>query len=346
MSGLSEHFGVFDKWHCAVPSQTFCNRSFFNAATSNGQVINAPFPKWLEYDQPTIFNRLEDKNISWAIYFDEEDVFPLTLLIHFQKLFPFLLEGGDHFRHMDRFYKDVDNGELPAYSFVEPRLFRNHNDQHPPVKILGIHQKSTVTAGEELINDVYNAIRCSNCDEGSNSINTLLTITYDEHGGCYDHVPPPESATPPDDEVGQMDFAFDRLGIRVPTVMISAWIEPGTVINDAMQHTSMIKTLSMKWNLDCLTNRDESAPDFLAVFNRTTAKPGNEWQEFFPIEEENVNTDVTNADHLLNELQKAIVSTVNCMDSKECLAELADDMTVQEAIDLMKKIWSDIVEKA
>lgn len=141
MSGLAANFAVFDHWHCAVPSQTFCNRSFFNAATSNGQVVNSPYDKWLSYDSDTIFNRLEEKGLPWVIYFDGEDVFPLTLLIHFRKLLPFIEDLETHFRHMERFYDDVESGNLPAYSFVEPRLFLNHNDQHPPIQIFSVTQQ-------------------------------------------------------------------------------------------------------------------------------------------------------------------------------------------------------------
>lgn len=337
ISGLAENFAVFDQWHCAVPSQTFCNRSFFNAGTSNGQVVNAPFDKWLSYDAETIFNRLEDKGIDWAVYFDPEDVFPLTLLIHFKKLWPFIF--SDHFRHMDRFYEDVENGKLPAYSFVEPRLFLNHNDQHPPIQIFGVTQPSTVTAGELLMNQVYDAIRTSNCPTGSNSSNTLLTITYDEHGGCFDHVAPP-AATPPSATPGQMGFTFDRLGVRVSTVMISAWIESGTVISEQMQHTSMLKTLSMKWDFDALTPRDASAPDFLSVFNRDTPLPGDQWQTFTPCEQPAAAKGKDNRQVPLNELQRAIVNTINSIGQDHPPKPIGDDMLVGEALDFMRHKWS------
>jgi phospholipase C len=341
ISGLANNFAVCDQWHCAVPSQTFCNRSFFNAGTSNGQVVNEPFDKWLKNDNETIFNRLEAIGKDWAIYFDEEDVFPLTLLIHFPKLWEYV---GSHFHHMDKFYSDVENGTLPAYSFVEPRLFLNHNDQHPPVEILGKTQHSSVTAGEYLINDVYNAIRTSNTQGSgaSNSSNTLLTITYDEHGGCYDHVSPPP-ATPPKPGSGEMGFSFDRLGVRVSTVMVSAWIKPGNVVSAPLQHCSMLKTLSMKWGFAPLTARDESANDFLEVFNNTSARPGSSWPTLTPIAQAKPDK-AAGLTYLLNDLQKAIVATVNELGEDHSKDELLlDEMTVEHALDFMSKKWKELL---
>jgi len=357
MSGLATNFAVFDKWHCAVPSQTFCNRSFFNAATSNGQVVNAPYGKWLDYDAKTIFTSLEEKDIPWVIYYDKTDFFPLTLLIHFKQLWPFFKHNRKlHFRHMEEFYDDVANGNLPAYSFVEPRLFFNHNDQHPPIKILGFTQRSTVSAGECLINEVYEAIRDSGCKEScesnshkdcsnkepgkSNSENTLLTITYDEHGGCFDHVSPPKCATSPDNLIGEMGFSFDRLGVRVSTIMVSAYIEPGQIMNSQMQHTSMLKTLGMKWGFGPLTNRDKSAPDFLDVFTRDKPRPGCEWPTFTPYIacKPEPETEVeNNLSHPLNDLQKAILHAACAVGEKDS-AELPEDITVGAALDFMKDV--------
>ncbi|SNR35474.1 alkaline phosphatase family protein [Lutibacter flavus] len=346
MSGLAKSFAVFDRWHCAVPSQTFCNRSFFNAATSNGQVVNTKYTKWLEKDfnRDTIFNRLEEQGKPWVIYYDKMDVFPLTLLIHFQKLWPFFKEKKQrklHFRHMEDFHKDVENGDLPAYSFIEPRLFFNHNDMHPPIKILGITQPSSVTAGEDLVNEVYTVIKKSNSQKptGSNSENTLLCITYDEHGGCYDHVSPPKCATPPNDgSINEMGFPFDRLGIRVPTIMISAWSDP-QVINSQKQHTSMLKTLGMKWDFEHLTDRDASAPDFLEIFNRTSPLPGTEWPCFNSIDNPKGSKDNDNYHYPLNDLQKAVLGMAHEL-AKDLanVGALKKEIKIGESLEHMKKI--------
>ena len=276
ISQLARSFAVCDNWYCGVPSQTFCNRSFFNAATSNGNVNNAPYPKWVLNDNPTIFNRLQDRGISWKVYFDPVDIIPLTLFIHFPSL---LIHTTTNFDYYEQFKIDAANGNLPKYSFIEPRLFVKHNDEHPPDSVFAnFYTPSNVLAGELLIHDVYMTIRNSNSQTGNNWKNTLLVITYDEHGGTFDHVQPP-SAVPPDilQPKGEMDFTFDRLGRRVPAVFVSAYIDSNTIYNDTLHHSSMIKTLSMKYQLPHLTQRDLHAPDFLGIFNRSTVRDSSTW---------------------------------------------------------------------
>jgi phospholipase C len=288
--------------------------------------------KWLGNDCPTLFNALEAKGLSWAVYYDEEDVFSATFLIHFPKLLPYVFT---HFHTMDRFYRDVANGKLPSYAFVEPRLMLNHNDQHPPVQVAGWTQPSTVTAGEELMNSVYDAIRTSVSTGGSNYRNTLLAITYDEHGGCYDHVSPGPAAPPHNPaEVGQMGFTFDRLGVRVPMVMVSAWTSPFHVVSTPLDHCSMLRTLEMKWGLEPLTQRDASAPDFLEVFDRQTPRPNTEWPVLEPLAQPLAAAGTHNLNHPLNELQKAIVGTVNHLGEKA--RELDETMTVGQALEFMR----------
>ena len=142
MSTLAREFAVYDKWFCAVPSQTFCNRSFFHASTSSGFVVNNKvssdqtghgYLKWTDSEQnkaQTIFNRLHEKGHSWAVYFDESQLVSLTGVIHWPALKPF---WKTNFRTMKQFWEDVAAGKLPEYSFIEPRLFFNNNDMHPPV---------------------------------------------------------------------------------------------------------------------------------------------------------------------------------------------------------------------
>ena len=99
LSTLASGFAVYDHWHCAVPTQTFCNRSFFHASSSSGHVINEPYSKWLTNYAPTIFNRLEEANISWKIYFDPTQIISLTGLIHFPMLFPYWKTPIRHHGH-------------------------------------------------------------------------------------------------------------------------------------------------------------------------------------------------------------------------------------------------------
>ena len=263
---LAREFAVYDAWHCAVPSQTFCNRSFFHASSSSGFVVNEPYPRWITNDAVTIFNRLADAGVSWKVYYDETQLISLTALIHFPKLLPYWLS---HFATMDTFYADVANGMLPAYAFVEPRMFYCHNDYHPPAPLfsgLPLGATSDARAGEFLLHQIYSAVRASASTTGSNALNTLLLVLFDEHGGTFDHVAPPPAVAPPGPP-GECDFTFDRLGVRVPAIAISAYTQPNTVVHRPVHHGTVIRTLCEKYSLPYLNERDRSAADLSDAFN-------------------------------------------------------------------------------
>ncbi|WP_127475267.1 alkaline phosphatase family protein [Microbacterium sulfonylureivorans] len=296
LSTLAKGFAVFDAWFAAVPSQTYCNRSFFHASTSHGFVTNrhdGGYIKWLDAEAaPTIFNRLEEAGISWKVYFDEIQLVSLTGILHAPALERFWRTG--RFGHMSEFYDEARAGTLPAYAFIEPRLVYNHNDFHPPV---GIYRASDVDgelvldsavsdvrAGEKLIADIYNAVKDSASPDGSNALNTLLLITFDEHGGTYDHVAPP-AATPPiaDDAPGEMGFGFDRLGLRVPTIAVSAYTRAGTIVHDEYHHAAVVATLTRLHGLRPLTRRDAEANDLFAVVNLDTPRDPSTWPVVHPM---------------------------------------------------------------
>ncbi len=292
-SALAKNFAVYDAWFCGVPSQTFCNRSFFNASTSSGFVTNDGGPegylKWERNTGPTIFNRLEDAGISWAVYFDESQVVSLTGFINIASLRPF---WKTRFFGMKKFHEDAAAGKLPAYAFIEPRLIFNHNDMHPPVpsfefkdpdgKEVTVGAMDDVRAGEKLLHDVYKSIRTSASVSGSNAMNTMLLVTFDEHGGTYDHVPPPPAVPPGPVEDPEMGFTFNRLGVRVPAIAVSAWTKSGTVINDEMHHGSAIASLCRKYNLKHLTARDENARDLNNAINLKEPRQPWDWPETTP----------------------------------------------------------------
>jgi len=101
LSAIAEGFAVFDHWFCDVPSQTYPNRSFFHAASSSGFVNNLPYGKFsTKNDAPTIFEKLEEKSVSWKVYFDPEQILPATALIHASRLYKFF---GTNFHTMDDF---------------------------------------------------------------------------------------------------------------------------------------------------------------------------------------------------------------------------------------------------
>ncbi|MFZ0694455.1 MAG: alkaline phosphatase family protein [Alphaproteobacteria bacterium] len=250
ISRLARQFAVCDRWHASAPCQTWPNRFFVHTGTANGYENNSPphFP----YEMPTIFNRFEDLGIAngWKIYF--HDV-PQSLTL--AKLWPHL----SGFRLYEEFQYDARTGNLPAYSFIEPRYFADvslPNDQHPP---------HVVTLGEQLIADVYNRLR-----NGPAWAETLLVIIYDEHGGCYDHVPPPKAKPP--SSAPSSPFNFDRYGVRVPAVIVSPFISQGTVLrppgDTPFDHTSIIATLRKRFSLGApLSDREMVAPDLETVLS-------------------------------------------------------------------------------
>jgi len=150
---------------------------------------------------------------------------------------------------------------LPFYSVIEPAYYLGaKNDQHPS-KYIG--------PGEELIATVYNALRSGPRPQW---LSTMLIILYDEHGGTYDHVPPPQAVPP--DSISTSPFNFDRYGVRVPAVIVSPYIQPQTVLRPPVgapfpfDHTSVLATLRKRFTLGApLTKRDEVAPDLESVLS-------------------------------------------------------------------------------
>jgi phospholipase C len=257
ISRLAKQFAVCDRWFASAPCQTWPNRWFVHAATADGHENNRPIHL---PDVETIYNRFEQARIGdWKIYF--HDIAQAHTLL---KLF--LL--SNHFHFYRQFQADCQRGQLPSYSFIEPQYYSDmahpENDQHPP---------SVVTLGEQLIADVYNRLRSSKL-----WIKTLLIITHDEHGGCYDHVPPP-SATQPETARPDQVFKFDRYGVRVPAVIVSPYVTRGTILRPPgavpYDHTSIIATLRKRFPAlgGPLTHRDETAPDLESAL--TLATPDN-----------------------------------------------------------------------
>jgi phospholipase C len=232
LAALARNYAVSDAWFASVPSQTWPNRAFVHTGTSNGHVDNGEPPDPLEWNVQTIFTALGEVRASWAVYHDTLLIPSLT-----RTMFPELWADSldPNFRSFSAFLQDCANDRLPQYSFLEPSFVIDPNDEHPP---------HDVTAGEAFLRAIWGAVSAS-----PGFVRTLLVITYDEHGGCYDHVLPPFGATPPDpaQATGDEDFAFDRFGVRVPAVVVSPWIAPGTVFRSdkpaPYDHTTILATL-------------------------------------------------------------------------------------------------------
>ena len=232
LATLAGAYAVSDAWFASVPSQTWPNRAFVHAGTSNGRINNGSVPDPFKWDVPTIFNVLASVGATWSVYSDTIVTPSLT-----RTMFPKLWDASlaSHFKGFPDFVDACANDTLPQYSFVEPSFLVDPNDQHPP---------HDVRAGDAFLHAIWTAVSTSPAWR-----DTLLIITFDEHGGCFDHVLPPSGALPPDDarSPGDEGFGFDRFGVRVPAVLVSPYIAAGTVFRSPTQtpydHTSILATL-------------------------------------------------------------------------------------------------------
>jgi phospholipase C len=301
LNGIARDFGVFDHWFCEVPSQTFMNRSFWIAATSSGLVVNSPMRKWFTAnDAETLFERLEAHGKSWRVYVMEPMPLSFTGMIHFPRLKD---RFATHFVPFAEFEQDAAAGTLPDFSLIEPNMLSGHGDYHPAMGRsfsdlvdLEVDNPSSMLSGEAFLARVFESYRSAISETGTNVWNTALLIGWDEPGGTYDHVPPgsvppPGAAAPP----GECGFTFDRSGYRVPAVLVSPWVESGSVYNDEYRHTSLIATLRKVWGLgEAFTARDASARTFDHLLSLPTPRHPNSWATITarPVPEWTLDTEV------------------------------------------------------
>jgi phospholipase C len=224
---LAEHFCVCDHWFCSVPGETMPNRCYAIAGNSGGHIdaLRPPQP----YNLHSFCRHLDDAKVSWRWY--SHDYVPMLWLIDTaygasDETVPAYFNQKDAFGHRS-FLERAAAGDLPAVSWIDPNFFdltfgpAGSNDDHPP---------SDLHAGQKVVLELFDAIVQSPSWE-----KTLLLITYDEHGGFYDHVPPPacKDDTP----------ALRKLGPRVPAIVVSPWVGERQVSKTVFDHTSIIKTI-------------------------------------------------------------------------------------------------------
>jgi len=290
LSALARSFVVFDHWFSEVPSQTMANRSFWTAATSSGFVVNRPVTNFMRHNRAeTIFDRLEGVGRTWKVYVLEPDPISFTGFIHMERLRD---RFATNFVPFAEFERDTAEGTLPDFSLIEPNLLAGHCDYHPAfgrallpgVDVL-MDPPSSILAGEAFLYRIYDAIRSASSTAGSNVFNTMFFVGFDEPGGTYDHVPPGSVPPPePGASPGQHRFTFDRSGCRVPAVIVSPWVEEGTVCTEEYRHTSMLATLREVWGLGPpFTARDAAARSFQHVFRLDTPRAPGSWPDITPL---------------------------------------------------------------
>ena len=265
---LAQQFAVFNNWHSSLPGPTWPNRFFVHAATSGGLNYSPSDEQILAgftFKGGTLYDRLGDQANAWHIYHDG-----LPQCIGIADLRWNFLEQqvnafNSNFRPMAEFETDIAAGDLAPYTFIEP----NYDTGHNYLDGNSMHPLNDIRNGEALVKRVYTAVRKSAFWE-----KTMLIITFDEHGGFFDHVPPP-AAVPTGDDHRYADsdllFGFDRLGVRVPALVISAYTKPGTVIGAPgdlpFDHSSIPATVQKRFKLAALTQRDAKARTLEVALN-------------------------------------------------------------------------------
>ena len=270
LTGLARNYAVFNGWFASIPGPTLCNRAFAHYGTSFGEVGMNLF--YLKVPYLSIYERMIAANRSSKLYYFDQQSSSLevvNLLKNQPKLFGLF----------DDFIQDCKKNRLPDYCFVEPNYSDHEDDGGGELLASDQHPDHHVLAGEAFIGQIYNAIR-NNPDLWKS---TLLLVTYDEHGGIYDHVAPP--ACTPDGFEASIEatetgfpFKFDRLGVRVPAVAISPWIPKATIVPGSgepggriFEHASIPNTVMKAFQLndDNRSPREKVADTFLDLLSDT-----------------------------------------------------------------------------
>ncbi len=275
LTALARQFALFNYYHSSLPGPTWPNRFFVHAATSGGLTASPPtgqIVNGFSFKNGTIYDALTKAGKNWRIY---HDGLPQSVGISSLRgayVDPFT----KNYRDMSFFQQDVAANNLPEYTFIEPNYdtgnnYKNGNSMHP---------LNDIREGEKLVKLVYETLRQSNF-----WVATLLIVTFDEHGGFYDHVPPPSTVATGDDDTYKTNvFTFERLGVRVPCIVASPYTQAGMIIGSppgdpstVFDHGSVLATVEKCFQLAPLTQRDAQANTLEAALNpanpRTTDAP-------------------------------------------------------------------------
>jgi phospholipase C len=271
LTTLAQEFALCDQWFSSLPGPTWPNRFFLIAASSGGlddspdklDIVTATTIEGYRFENGNIFDLLDDYCIEWKIF--EGDEFPVTFALSGMNLNA--LQG--RFEDFDEFESELQKSDFgPKFVFIEPKYGEHDFDVLGPGDFTcgnSMHPLDDVTRGEKLVKDVYEAIRNSPHWEES-----LLIVTFDEHGGFYDHVIPPPGVPPGDTITAgyvKKGFRFDQLGVRVPALVISPYIAKGVIDHTEYDHSSVLATVERLFGMKSLTERDKAANDVLHLLS-------------------------------------------------------------------------------
>jgi phospholipase C len=255
LTALAQNFVLCDRWYAEVPGPTVPNRLYIHAGTSGGWAHN----DWsLQLQSVTFYEQLQHNKRTWAVYFSDQNEVAQYSRINTQR--------GNFKDYEQSFASDAAAGKLANYNFIIPRFAGSATDG----PVTSMHAPQDVRPGDQLIADVYAALR-----SGPQWPHSLYVVTFDEHGGYFDHADPPAAVNPdginspaPGDTASfAPSFAFDRLGLRVPTLIASPYVGKGIVHSSPLQHTSVLATVRELFGIQgALTKRDAAAASFADLF--------------------------------------------------------------------------------
>jgi phospholipase C len=250
--GLFRRFAIGDRFFCSLLGPTYPNRFYLLAGTSFGHIRNDLFTAVDEFAQRSVFDLLDEAGITWKVYYSQ---------IAFAFLFAHV--RNDHAAKLvpiDEYFADAKAGTLPQVAWVDPIFLgevNDENDEHPP---------ANVQVGQAFSESVVRAFMASPVWSRA-----VLFLTYDEHGGFWDHVPPPPACIPDDVpprlQPGDAPAAFDRYGFRVPVVAISPFSRRRFVSHTIYDLTSILRFIETRFDLPALTRRDANADPMLELFD-------------------------------------------------------------------------------
>jgi phospholipase C len=260
---LARNFAIADHYFASVPGPTYPNRQYLYAATSFGVTSNhAPDSEMLG-DNRVIFDELEKRGVTWKIYTAGFPSIPrVGALLGASYMGRWGLFGGGHFATMWELESDAKNGTLPNVAFVDASINEDvwGADEHPP---------GDIQTGQRWIAQQMDLLMKS-----PQWPSLAAFLTYDEHGGIYDHVVPP-AACPPDEHEPVLESKddrawpgrFDQYGPRVPFVAVSPWVKKGHVSHVTYDHTSVLRFIEAKFRLPAMSARDANAEALFDLFD-------------------------------------------------------------------------------
>jgi phospholipase C len=258
---LATQYAISDRYFSSVLGPTFPNREYLYAATSYGMTVNQVFSKGMRGNVMTL---IEDHNampgvdpVSWHLYYEA-----VPGLGIFTDTFTKYL---DHVDTIDLFFQDAAAGQLPNVVFVDPNIrdeYGGGDDDHPP---------GMVQSGDQFLSKIVDAVTHS-----PQWPHLALFITFDEHGGLYDHVLPPKACAPDDlapmVPAGDTPYDFASYGFRVPLIAVSPYARPHHVSHVVGDHTSLLRFIEARFRLPAMTGRDANADPLYDLFDFSSAQ--------------------------------------------------------------------------